>query len=485
VEFELRISNDPRALGLVEAFARESLRHAPLSQPAPLQELILAATRQLIDHAYPPGESGSIVLRSHQLADHLEITLRDYGLPEDIAALEASLHNETTRSWLGHLPHTDAADTLHWTGYGPEGKALTLTKSFHDTHVTEHPADLAPFAEKPPLAPEQDYAIRRMRPADALTISQLIYKAYGPSYFNRDVYYPERVAAQNTSGAIISFVAEATATGEIVGHYALERNQPGPVAEGGQAVVDPSHRGRKILDRLKAAALAHAREIGLAGVWADAVTVHAFTQKANLALGAKLCAADLGISPANETFRGIAAPATPQRVTCLLYFIPLRPRAARPLFAPPRHHEILRQLLAPLGAAIEFGAPTPPAGHGALRVQLVPTAATAYLTATRLGLDTVPAIRRAQRDLIEHSHAEAIFADLPLQDSATPQVAEELRASGFSFAGIAPEFAEAGDLLRLVHLADDLKIENMQLAAPAASNLITYALADRQDVMAD
>ncbi len=78
-----------------------------------------------------------------------------------------------------------------------------------------------------------------MRPADALTVSQLIYKTYGPSYFNRDVYYPERVAAQNVSGAIVSFVAEAAASGEIVGHYALERNQPGPVAEGARPSAIP------------------------------------------------------------------------------------------------------------------------------------------------------------------------------------------------------------------------------------------------------
>jgi len=483
MEFQLRISNDPRALGLVEAFARESLRHTPLDESAPLQALIVAATRQIIDHAYPPGEDGRIVLHSRQLADHLEITIRDFGLPEDIAALETSLHNETMRSWLGHLPHTDAADSLHWTGYGPEGKALTLTKSFHDIHVTDHAGDLQPFREKPPLAPEQDYTIRRMRPTDALTISQLIYKAYGPSYFNRDVYYPERVAAQNASGAIISFVAEAATTGEIVGHYALERNQPGPVAEGGQAVVDPAHRGRKILDRLKAAAIDHAREIGLAGVWADAVTVHTFTQKANLALGAKLCAADLGISPASETFRGIAAPASPQRVTCLLYFLPLRSRATRPIFAPPLYESIVRRLLAPFGASLIAGQCRPPSGHGALTLQLVPTAATAYLTVTQPGLDTVVAIRKAMRDLLEHSHAEAIFVDLPLQHPATPAIAEALRPAGFSFAGIAPDFLPDGDLLRLVHLVDDLSPEGMRIEDPAARDLVAYALADRREVM--
>ncbi len=38
-----------------------------------------------------------------------------------------------------------------------------------------------------------------MRPEDAVGISQLMYRAYGGSYFNADVYYPERVAAQNAT----------------------------------------------------------------------------------------------------------------------------------------------------------------------------------------------------------------------------------------------------------------------------------------------
>jgi N-acetylglutamate synthase-like GNAT family acetyltransferase len=479
VEFELRISNDPRAIGLVEAFAHETLRHASLSEPGPLQQLIVAAVRQVIDHAYPPGETGAIVMHSRHLADQLEISIRDFGLPEDITQLEASLRDGSARSWIGHLPHCDAADSMHWTGFGPEGKALVITKSFHDAHITEQTDDLLPFVAKPPLAPEQEYTIRPMRPADAVTISQLIYKAYGSSYFNRDVYYPERVAAQNADGSIVSFVAES-ASGEVVGHYALERNQEGAVAEGGQAVVDPAHRGRRLLDRLKAIAIDHALEIGLAGVWADAVTVHTFTQKANIALGAKPCCVDLGVLPKSETFRGIAAPESPQRLTCLLYFLPLKPRPPRTAFVAPLYREISRGILERLGAPVSFGEPEQPAGHGVLKLQLVSSAATAYLTAMRIGIDTVPAIRKATRDLIEHSHVEAVFVDLPLQDSSSPIAAAMLREAGFSFAGIAPDFLADGDLFRMVRLVDDLSQDAMQIEEPAARELVDFALADRK-----
>ncbi len=482
MEFELRISNDPRALGLVEAFARETLRNAPLSGTDALQQLIVAAVRQIVEHAYPPGETGAIVLHSRQLADSLKISIRDFGLPEDLTQLETAMRDETSRCWIGHLPHPEAADTMHWTGYGPEGKALVITKSFHETHITEHTTNLPPFEEKPPLAPEQDYVIRRMNPADAVAISQLIYKAYGPTYFNRDVYYPKRVTALNARGSIVSFVAEST-TGEIVGHYALERDQDGPVAEGGQAVVDPAHRGRRLLDRLKAAANAHAKEIGLAGVFADAVTVHKFTQKANIALGAKVCCANLGISPRSETFRGLAAPASPQRVTCLRYFLPLKPRPVRAVFVPVPYREMTGRILQQFGTPFSFGELRAPSGQGALHVQLMAGAGEAVLTARRIGIDTVSALRMTTRDLIVHSHAETIFVDLPLQDAATPAVASELRKEGFSFAGLALDFLAGGDLLRLVYLVDDLSAGSMQIEEPFARELVDFALEDRKQVL--
>ena len=61
-----------------------------------------------------------------------------------------------------------------------------------------------------------------------------MYRTYGNSYFN-DVYYPDRVAAQNERGTVLVLRRRATARLPVI---MLERNQAGPVAEGGQAVVD-------------------------------------------------------------------------------------------------------------------------------------------------------------------------------------------------------------------------------------------------------
>lgn len=490
LEFELRTTNDPRAIGTVEVFVGEVLRHTSLDAVhlAELSELIMTAIRDAFAHAYPVGETGPIVISSSQGGGCLEVDVRDFGLPQNVRQLEDALHSADAglrRRILG-LDWAHRADEVHWTSHGPDGKSLHIVKRLHDTHIISLSGELAPFEEKPPIAPEQNYTIRRLQPSEAVQVSQLIYQAYGSSYFNRDVYYPERVAASNASGDVVSFVA-ADAEGRVVGHYALEFNQDGPVAEGGQAVVDPAHRGRGILDRLKEAAIEEARNQGLAGMFGDAVTVHVFTQKANIRHGAKLACVNLGIAPQSEQFKGVASADQVQRITCLLYFLWLHPPSTRTIYAPLRHRNVLEKLYAHLECPVVFGDvesnPAPANDHGELAVRLDTGAAKAFLRVFRIGIDTSAAIRHAKRELIEHSHAEALFVELPLEQPGADGVAEILEKEGFSFAGIAPCFSNGGDLLRMVYLTTELRREPILTADEFGRWLVDYAFSERRRVM--
>ena len=484
--FELRVTNDARALGTVESFSREILRHTSLADAAAdrLHELFVAAMRETFACAYPPGESGAIILSSVQKEGVLEVTIRDFGLPHDFPRLEEALVSTDVglRKQLLGLDWAHRADEVHYESFSPEGKALRIVKWLHESHVARRGEKLAPFAKAPELAPEQNYEIRRMRPEDAEQISQLIYRAYGSSYFNPDVYYPERVAALNRSGKVVSFVATGS-DGRLVGHYALERNQPGPVAEGGQAVVDPAHRGRHLLDRLKEVAIAEAKILGLAGMYADAVTLHTRTQQSNLSHGARPVCADLGIAPATETFKGMAA--ATQWITCLLYFLGFQESRLRKVFVPMRFREPIERIHEGLQWAVEFGEGVPATEeHGTLTVRYDAGAGMVNFRVSRIGRDTAVALRHGKREFLEGSHADALFIDLPLADPATPSVVDALEGDGFSFAGLAPDFAPEGDLLRLVHLTTPLAREPILTVEPLGAWLIDYALAERARVLA-
>jgi len=474
LEFELHVPNDRRASRLVGGFAHQVVNTTALRDRERLADLVQAAADHLIDHAYLPGETGKIVIRAEMGPRWIAFRLRDFGLPRDVGKLEKEAQRHS--NWAGRLPGIKAADQLHWKSYGPEGKELTIRKSIHDRHIKEHDRNLTPYADTVPQAPEQSYRIRRMRPEEAVVVSQAIYKAYGTTYTNPDVYYPDRIAAANASGSLISFVAEAE-NGDIVGHYALERNQPGPVAEGGQAVVAPEHRGRKLLDRMKSAALEHARELGLHGVYAEAVTLHVYTQKANVSYGGCLCSAELGVIPGSEKLRGIETPETTQRETLLIYFIPFVRQTPGALSVPDRHQELISRIYAGFGSAIEFARPTKPTGPGLFEVKTDARLATATITVESVGADSSSAIRRARRELVEQKHAETIILQLPISDPATARVAEAAEADGFVLAGIGPSFLPNDDTLRMIYLTEPVDPSKMNFYQPFAEELVRCACA--------
>jgi len=342
MQLELVLNNEPRVLSSVRAFTHETLDQLglPPATAQELEKLVIGAVQNAIEHAYPDGDEGAIKLTITEKQGKLEILVRDYGVPQNIVLLEQQLHAGPSTTLFGS-PTAGVVDEMHWLAFGPEGKALQIVKWLHVTSIAEQ-ADaktIAPFRDDTPIAPEQQYVVGRMAASEAVEVSQLMYRAYGNSYFNPDVYYPQRVAAQNANGSVISIVAR-DAKSSVVGHCALELNQAGPVAELGQAVVDPAHRGRGLLDRLKEETVKEAAQLNLIGWYADAVAVHTLTQKSNANHGGHLTGVNLGISPKKEAFRGFGAE-QPQRVTCVLYFHWLTKPVVRTVCAPTRHREII------------------------------------------------------------------------------------------------------------------------------------------------
>ena len=485
MHLELLVNNDLRVLAATRAYAREALRQTSMASPEieKLVELIERSVRAAIEHAYPSGEDGSIKVGITDSRGKLVVTVRDYGMPQDIETLERQVHEpDHPNPRLFGISCQGIADEVHWLGYGPEGKALQIVKWLHNTHITAQvPEDaLATFRDDASLAPEQQYTIRRIAADEAVQVSQLIYRAYGGTYLNRDVYYPERVAAENEREIVLSFAAQGE-DGRLVGHYALERSQEGPVAEGGQAVVDPAHRGRGLLTRMKEKAVEAARHLGLVGLYSDAVTVHTLTQKSDVDHSAHLTCVDLGIAPRSMHFRRISEE-QPQRVTCLLYFLWLQAPQPRTVHVPSRHRAVAEAIYTNLQCPVTFGEGGAPEGHGALTVTIDAGAARASVRADVLGKDSVMAVRHAKRELIEHSHAEVIFVELPLQDPGTPQVALDLECDGFFFAGVAPHFSSRGDLLRLVYLTEPLAREPIKVYEEFAGWLLHYALSEQARV---
>ena len=477
----LQFSNDPRTLSSAKAMLQAALQELPIEEQdfAPLEKFVMEHVREAVEHAYPPGEVGVIELSIKEDHGRLEIRIRDEGIPQDTAALEEDLHHSR------RTPPQGVVDEVHWMGFGRDGKALQIIKWLHEADIREGSgsSNLEQFDEAAPLAPEQQYDIRRLRPEEAVQVSQLMYRAYGNTYFNDDVYYPERIAAQNARDANLSYVAVAE-DGVVAGHYALELNQPGPVAEGGQAVVDPAHRGRGLLDRMKAAALEAGKNRKLIGWYADAVTVHTFTQKSNIKYGGQLTCIDLAIAPRTERFSKISD-VQPQRVTCLLYFHWMEgPSGPRTVSVPERHQEVVGGIYKSLECETTFVKGSRPQGHGTITIVSDPGGGKAFVRAGIIGENTLSQFKQATRRLTEHSHIEVVFAEIPVQDPAAAIIIESLEQEGFGFVGLTPHFAQEGDLLRMAYLVEPLKRDPIQIAREEDAKLVDYALSEQLRVRA-
>jgi anti-sigma regulatory factor (Ser/Thr protein kinase) len=475
---ELKLPNQASVLPLGRSFVRELAALAELApkQGEALELAVDEACANVMKHAFGPGESGAYTLFGEVTAAALQISIRDQGLPFDPALATAGAGHGKGLARIRH-----AVDEAHWICHGKDGKELRLIKLRPHRHVTAHlsEAELASIAADAPPAPPQDYVIRRFQADDALGVAQCVYRVYGYSYPNEALYYPDRLARLNQTGEQIAVVA-VDEGGAIVGHYALERSGFDRVAESGEAVVSPPHRGRRLMERMRALLEEEGRAAGLVGVFGEATTNHVFSQRSDETVGCRVCGIVFGEWPASVTFKQIQPGLQPQRLSYVVYFKFLQRPPTVVAHLPLRHRDVIRRIYAGLDLEVEYRSGSGPEGEGLLSVEYQTASSSGYIRVHRAGADSAAEIHRALRDLCDVSGAEAVYLDLPLADSGTPAICEAAEGAGFFFGGIGPQLASEGDTLRLQYVAHDLDPSRMQLVNPFARELADYAARDRK-----
>jgi hypothetical protein len=483
---ELTLPSHPGATAVARAYTREICTLAGLSaaDAEAFTEAVSSACADILETALNPGDADALTLAASVTPAALSLAIRERGAPFDPSAPDAP--GEATgspvrgRDWE-RIRH--AVDEARWVSRGNAGMELTLTRQRPQADVTRQvpAAELTRFRHDEPLAPPQSYTIRRLRPEDAIGVAQCVYRSYGYTYANADLYYPERIAHLNETGHLVSVVAIDDA-GAVVGHLALERPDLGPVAESGQAVVAPAHRGRHLLERLRTFAEDEARRIGLAGIVGYPVTTHVFSQRMEESIGAHLCGVALGQMPRTTTFKEIASEPLAQRVSTMLYFKYMAPPVATRVHAPPQHRAMLERFYAALAVPVEFGEPTEPEGRGHVTASLDRTWGFGDIHVHVAGEDTAAEIRQARVDLSETGGVEVVYLFLPLAQPGTPALCAAAEAEGFFWSGVGPRYAADGDMLCLQYVGVDLDLALVQVAGPAGRDMLDYVAADRERV---
>jgi hypothetical protein len=465
---ELKVPPDSAFESLVEEFVADAARRSALADVQ--RRGIVAAARNGFAVIVERGlvEASELI---HLVAScspiRLTLSLFERGLPMDDAFAQCD------RRWSELSAEVDEA---HWRLHGVAGSELRLTVNRpHEVQSSERPAAQD---ESVPLAPQQQYTIRRFEASDALGVARAFYLCYGYAYDLPAVYVPSRLIELNDSGLYISIVAIGEA-GDVVGHYALAREKDEPIADTCGAIVLPAHRGRDLLNRLRERAEEEALALGLAAYYSEPVTDHPRTQHASESFGAKACGITLGEAPPSFLARQMELSTTTQRQSCMLYVKPLQKREPRTIYPPPRHRVMVSGIYEQLELPVRIADGAVPAGSGAFHASITRADGTATITIDAIGGETAELVRQTVEDLRATSRVGAIYASLPLEDPGTPALCQALESCGFFFSGVGPWMLGGKDSLRLQLPLTKIDLAALVVIGEFGKRLLGYIAAER------
>jgi serine/threonine-protein kinase RsbW len=330
-----------------------------------------------------------------------------------------------------------------------------------------------------------DFDVRLVAAGEAASLIALIRRCYGETYID-PAFYDESAVRTRLAGGQLHSIGAFAARRELVAHMAISlRAHGGITADAGMTLVDPAYRGRGLARSVAVGLARHATALGLVGVHDYPVTVHAATQRLGAGIGI-----DTGLLlanvPADVAFQAMQTSAPGSRSSSLMRWLPFGSVPERSVFLPDRYRGRLAALYADAAmprAVLDDGAP---GGSQSTRLAAAFDARRRLLriAVERVGDDLAARVASETRAAARRG-AVVAHVDLPLADARVSTAVEDLRAGGFSFAGLLPEYRD-GDVLRLQWLADSIADTGASiLSSEATREIAAFVIEDRAAVLAD
>jgi serine/threonine-protein kinase RsbW len=447
----LTIPVDTSILPAVRAYVGEIARGAGLSQKDS-DGVALAASEacsNVIEHAFLPGEEATFDIACEVTPLNLKVIVKDKGLPFSPDRVERfsidSVMDGDEPKGLGLFLMEKNVDKLSFNNRGFEGKEVCLVKYFHKKGLKDALKESEQKAYRESLFTAQEpvavipYRIGLMEPSQAIEISQCAYRTYGYNYISEFIYYPERIAEMNQRGELISAVAVTDAKREVMSHAALELDDDAEVMELGVAFTKPEFRQQGCLNALTEYLVDRARDKGIKGLYARAVTTHTYSQKAIIRNGFRDCGVFLGLAP-RTLFQKVTGDSR-HRESIIMFFRGVDKIPAPKLYAPARHKEMLKRIYKNIGVAARW-APPKKSGRRTGRQSVISTRVNntllnAKIRVRKYGKNAIDDIKHSLRELCKEK-IETISLYLDLRDPLTALYVDDFERMGFIFSGVLP-----------------------------------------------
>jgi len=261
-------------------------------------EPIGLALKQLIDnvleHAYNNRVHIDLKVHFEITETQLNINIEDHGLPFDFSHFLSEPIDHSANHKQGFFLIYDLVDDFSYTPLKEGGKRFSIIKKFtHPLATIKKIENRSVDISYKKL--HQYLQLRRFVEGDGDTIAKLIYKNYDYSYYKELFYEPQKIREANQNGHIISLLALYEE--KIIGHFALLLSEHSNIAEIGVATVDPDFKRMGVMQRMLQKLIVIAQERKLSAIYGQALTLHPFSQKANLRAGMIESAISLGMVP--------------------------------------------------------------------------------------------------------------------------------------------------------------------------------------------
>lgn len=484
----LQIPNKVEMLLVLQSFVVESAKAYRLPDSL-LEKLTLVSEEaflQVIKNAFSPEEESTVKVNVQTDGFSFTLSFFDMGLPFD-DSLAREYHpaddlDVMDMEGMELFLIRQYVDNVEWINHGHEGKEFRLTFEIPHRDIMTMLKNDAGEPDKS-VTSLDDVEVRDFKEGDAIKISRTIYRAYGYTYPNEDLYYPEIIARQNATGELISVVCCDKKTNEVVGHYALERPGLGAIAESGQAVVSPGYRGFNLMGKMRDILEEKAEQLQLEGIMSQPVTSHSYSQKVNLKFGSRPCGFTFGLVPQKLSFRQINQSLS-QRESCMLYFKPFKPRE-RTLFLPERHREIIQKIYRELAIPFREGetVATDKEEPGQVLSAYSSDWGFGEISVKRFGNKNATEVRRSLYDLLYTVKAEVIFLYLPLEARDFSELTEAVEKEKFFFSGIIPSYLDGKDVIKFQYLNGTIDTSKIEILGDNARELFTYVLKEKERVL--
>lgn len=475
-------------LFVLQSFVVESAKVYQL--PDSLLERLKLVSEEAFSHviknSFSPGESSHIRITTKIDNLYFKLSFFDKGLPFDSSLAkeyhpEADINSLDTEGMELFLIK-QYVDNVEWVNHGYKGKEFRLSFGLPKRDIFTILKGKKNKKEEI-IQDINNVEIRPFKETDAIKIARTIYRAYGYTYPNEDLYYPGKITELNKSGRLISVVCYDKKRDEVIGHYALERPSLGSVAESGQAVVSPGYRGFHLMDKMRNILEEKAGELRLEGIMSQPVTTHIFSQKVNANFGSLPCGFSFGLVPQKLSFRQIDNSLS-QRESCMLYFKPLKPRK-RMLWLPEQHKKILEKIYTNLSISYQEGSQmvTNPDENGKVQSNYYAGWGFGVILVNELGKNNIYEIKQALYNLLFTLKAEVIFLYISLEDADISTLVEMAEKEKFFFCGITPSFLNGKDVIRFEYLNGSIDSSKIKILGEEAKEIFSYVLNEKEKVL--